>query len=485
MIRVEYQSAVPEWVKRAVDAFVISIVPRENGLLVLDRVAVELTPGGQGLMLWFEGSYNGVPSVIHRVDEGITDPRYQAADWAKRRRELVRGAVLDLIGIRTPWGILTGVRPGKLYRHLAQEGFTPEELKALLQEVYRLSPEKAELLREIDGIQARFLLPDPKEIGVYVGIPFCPTRCHYCSFPAYPLTTHGHLVAGFLQGLAEEIHFLAKFCRENDLSVRTIYVGGGTPTALTPKDLAGLLANLRSFPTKSALEFTVEAGRPETITQEHLQACADWGVNRVSVNPQTLHDKTLRLIGRCHTTEDVFAAVSRLREAGPIVLNMDLIAGLPQETSDDLDLTLQRILELSPENLTIHTLAPKRAAQWEAEQFQGGMADSELAEWLETAGQQIRRVGLRPYYLYRQRRIKANQENIGYAALGTESLYNIWMMEETRTILGLGGGAITKWVDPKTRLIERWSNPKCPAAYGQRIISNLPEKAKWLKEHLN
>lgn len=485
MIRVEYQAAVPDWVRRTIDAFIISIVPRAEGLLVLGKIDLSREPDGSGLSLRVDGTFNGEHRELCLEDREIADPRYQEADWDKRRRELVRGAVLDLLGLKLPWGILTGVRPSKLYRHLQQAGFSPEEIATKLQEVYRLSPEKAALLQEIDSVQAPFMRAEPDGIGVYVGIPFCPTRCRYCSFPAYPLGTHGHLVAGFLRGLAEEIRFFAEFCRNNGLRVQTVYVGGGTPTSLVPGDFGRLLMALRAFSTEDDMEFTVEAGRPETVTPEHLQACLDWGVNRISVNPQTLHDRTLQRIGRCHTSADIFAAVARVREARIAVLNMDLIAGSPGETTRDLDETLDQILTLAPENLTIHTLAPKRAAQWDEEQFQEGMADPELADWLEQAGQRIRQAGWRPYYLYRQRRIMANQENIGYAVPGRESLYNIWMMEETKTVLGLGGGAITKWVDQRTGSVERWSNPKCPATYGQRISASLPEKAKWLRAHLN
>lgn len=481
-----FESQFPLWARKTVELFLLSIVrPLDLEKIIWRSLDITALPSKSGLHLMALLCIDGNECRIELDDTEIAESRYQNDDWQRRRREMVRLLVLEALKIELPWGILTGIRPCKLYHKMRHKGFVQREIMEQMEKVQLLSRAKFELLSEVGEAQIPFISPVPKGIGLYIGIPFCPTRCRYCSFASRPLHNHGHLVAGFLQALADEIRYFAGFCREMGWTVESVYIGGGTPTALTPGELDLILREIMGFPLKDSLEYTVEAGRPETILPAHLDVFRRWGVNRISVNPQTMHDKTLTRIGRAHSVDDVFRAVERVRKSEIPVLNMDLIAGLPGETVEDMDLSLHEVLKIAPENITLHTLAPKRAAEWRGEDFSDVLPEVELADWLNTASDWIRTGGWRPYYLYRQRRIMANQENIGYALPGYESLYNIWIMEECRTILGLGGGAVTKWVDSATGFIDRRSNPKCPATFTQRALTEMAEKAKWLKGYLN
>lgn len=480
---IEIDPRVPPKTTRTIEAFADSLRNLQGSWKVC-QMEIDDLPNGAGLTLETNFQRDGEAHRIVLTDEEIVDARYTIEDWDRRRREMARRAILEMTGLRPAWGILTGVRPSKLYRMLRVKGFSPDEITQRLVSQYYLHESKAVLLREVGKAQEVYATYHPSEIGVYLGIPFCPTRCRYCSFASQPLGTHGHLVKPFVRAVLQEITAMAERCREFGWTVRSIYVGGGTPTAISAEELREILLSLRKFPLSEQTEYTVEAGRPETMTDARLKALVDAGVNRISVNPQTMHEATLRKIGRSHTVDDVFRAVDRVRRWMIPTLNMDLIAGLPGEDLEMISQSLAGVIDCRPENITVHTLAPKRAAEWSEEHLLGGLSEEALTLGLEKAGVLIRNRGYHPYYLYRQRRILADQENIGYSLPGQESLYNIWMMEETRTILGLGGGAITKWVHPKTGFVERWANPKCPATFAQQIEATILEKAKWLKGHL-
>lgn len=430
----------------------------------------------------------GAGATCLLFDEEIKDPRYRRRDFEVRKKEVLRRAVFQLLTRLgrdpVPWGILTGVRPTKIYHYLRDKGFSPSEVRKRLETVYALSPEKARLLAEVGETQRPFIIPNPKKVGVYVGIPFCPTRCDYCSFAAYPLATHGHLLKGFLEALSFEIREMGEACRNSGYRVDCLYLGGGTPTVLSHGQLAEILFCLvKNLPLEENCEFTVEAGRPETLDLRKLKILKELGVNRVSVNPQTMNDRTLELIGRRHSTKQVEEAVSLLRKVGIPCLNMDLIMGLPGEGIKDWENTLAKVESFAPENLTVHTLAPKRAAAWDFGKIREETGEETLAGWLEEAACRLRGAGYHPYYLYRQRRILAEQENTGYSRKGWEGLYNILMMEERRTILGMGGGAMTKWIDPETLKVERTPNPKCPATYKGRVKELVKEKVRLLLQN--
>jgi oxygen-independent coproporphyrinogen-3 oxidase len=413
-------------------------------------------------------------------DREIADPRYNWDDRRQRLKELIRLGLVKVVGghwrKEPPWGILSGVRPTKIFHHLRDRGFSLPEISRQLSRVYGLAADKAALLMEVGAGQERYFKPR-NFVSVYVGIPFCPTRCHYCSFAAVSLETHRHLVPGFLAALEWEVQMLGTLCRELDLVVESIYIGGGTPTSLGETDFDRMLQWVgQAFRSELTAEFTVEAGRPETITPAKLAAMVRAGVNRVSVNPQTMRQRTLDLIGRSHTVAEVYEAVTMVKRE-PLLLNMDLILGLPGENGGDFSDSLSQVMALQPANITIHTLAPKRASGWRKHFAALDVAkDYELQTVNTKARTLLRQAGYAPYYLYRQRAILADMENIGYSRPGAASVYNIQMMEERQTILALGGGAVTKWVVAPDFHVYRHQNPKCPSQYSRRIKTDVTEK---------
>lgn len=474
-----------------------------NILLTFDSSAVVAPQGG--IALWFEVSGEQGIRVESRLcapdrdelvesirDEEIQDSRYSEADVHRRMRECVRLACLRLMARFTgrtpsPWGILTGVRPSKVYHHLLSLGFAPSEAEARMVSVYELARVKADLLRRVAVTQRPFLNVRPHQVGIYVGIPFCPSRCAYCSFASYPLTTHGHHVEPFMNALSREIDGVAGLVGRLGLEVTTLYVGGGTPTALPAAGFEGLMELLAGrFGGPALDEFTVEAGRPDTITAAHVEAMARHGVTRVSVNPQTMNQRTLDAVGRIHTTAQVGEAVALVRDSGIPIVNMDLIAGLPGERASDVGATLHALEPFKPENLTVHTLAIKRASNWRARvsslQFP---TDAEVEVMVERVREWAENRGMRPYYLYRQRFILGNLENLGYAQPGAESPYNIQMIEERQTVIGLGGGGVSRLVNPLTGEVTRLSNPKCPATYALQVEELLGRKVRSIETLLH
>jgi len=428
--------------------------------------------------------------TIAFTDQEINDPRYDAAAFGQRQKEVVRKAVLLLlreIGFsQPPWGILTGVRPSKIYHYFRDLSFAPSAIKEKLETTFMLKPEKARLLTEVGEVQRPFLQRVGKKISIYVGIPFCPTKCHYCSFASYPLTSHAHLVEGFLAALLYEIREIGKVLTGNGLRPVTLYIGGGTPTVLTPIQLRELLETIsQNIPLEDLSEFTVEGGRPDTLDREKLTLLRDYGVTRISVNPQTTNPQTLARIGREHTVAQLEAAMEMVRAIGFPCVNMDMIVGLPGEGEEDWEKTLQKLLSYEAENITAHTLAPKKAAIWDFTRVKAEIAAERVAHWLVLAAARLRAKGYHPYYLYRQRRSVDEQENCGYTLPGWECIYNIIMMEERSTVLGLGGGGMSKWLDPVSLKVTRTPNPKCPATYRSRIKELVAEKVNKLLTMVN
>lgn len=465
----------------------------EAALKILDPAAeVSLSGSGFRIVIDYDDSFR-VKVVAPDVDDPafsweyrdleIADNRYSPKDRQQRLKELIRLGIINVVGKylhkSPPWGILNAVRPTKIFHYLRDKGFSMAEVSDRLLQVYGLSREKADLLLRVGLLQERYFT-SPQYVGVYVGIPFCPTRCQYCSFPAVSLETHHHLVAGYLKGLCCEIDAMSKLCRDLNLKVESIYIGGGTPTSLDEDAFARMIRWVESgFKSEHTLEFTVEAGRPETISAPKLEAMISSGVTRISVNPQTMHDRTLALIGRAHTVDQIYEAVQLVKDTGKLQLNMDLIQGLPDETSSDFLESVNRVIALNPENITVHMLAPKRAAAWHKRFAELHVLNDEaLAAASTQARILLEQSGYNPYYLYRQRMILAGQENIGYAKPGMENIYNIQMMEERQTIIGIGCGSITKWVTGPGWQVSRYQNPKCPATYCRRLSEDIVKKAQ-------
>ena len=351
-------------------------------------------------------------------------------------------------GEELPWGTLTGIRPTKIPMKLLEEGKGREEIKAYMQETYFASDEKIELSMDIAERELSLLQKLDYENGysLYIGIPFCPTTCLYCSFTSYPLFSWRNKVDLYLDALEKEIDFVAaKFYHKH---LNSIYIGGGTPTTLEPYQLDRLIRKIKcSFDLSDCLEFTVEAGRPDSITREKLEVLKKWGISRISINPQTMKDETLKLIGRHHTVAQTVESFQMARELGFDDINMDLIMGLPEESLEDVKNTMEQIAELKPDNLTVHSLALKRAAR--LNMFKEDYKDYKMVntkEHMNLVASYAKELGLEPYYLYRQKSMAGNLENVGYASKGKAGVYNILIMEEKQTIMALGAGATTKFV---------------------------------------
>lgn len=396
------------------------------------------------------------------------------------------------------WGTMTGVRPVKIIMNQLLSGAAKDQVRKELQETYLCSPEKVELGMQIATREAALLEQIPYEQGysLYISVPFCPTTCFYCSFPSYPLEQFGHFTGAYLQALKKEISAMADVMQGKTLS--SIYVGGGTPTTLSADQLGELIQHVRScYPVSQSYEFTVEAGRPDSITRDKLQALRDMGVDRISVNPQTMQQRTLDLIGRRHAVSDTRSAFAMARKLGFSNINMDLIIGLPGETVSDFWDTLRQIEALDPDSITIHSLVIKRASRLrtilEEQAAQGQVSLEELEcergnqmEQMLRLGQEFAgEHGYAPYYMYRQKNSAGHagstgQENIGYARPGSECLYNVLIMEEKQTILAVGAGASTKLYHPSLGQVSRVENVKSVTDYIARVDEMIQRKYRLL-----
>lgn len=390
------------------------------------------------------------------------------ADTPEKEQEralsvLLYEALRSLTGIAPPWGILTGVRPVKVLASVSDE-YAVEKLL--------VSPEKLALARRISAVQKPLAEgAKPRTFSLYVSIPFCPSRCSYCSFISHSADRAQGLIDEYLGLLARELSATADAARQAGLLLDTVYFGGGTPTVLSAQQLERLFAALECFDMARVREFTVEAGRPDTITREKLLAIKRAGARRISVNPQTMNDSVLAAIGRRHTADRTRAAYALAREVGFECINADLIAGLPTDTPESFRASLDEVVAMRPENITVHTLSLKRAAAlFRAEDAQGGGA-SQMVDYAHAA---LSAAGYSPYYLYRQKNTADNRENTGYALRGTESIYNMYIMEELQTILAAGAGGSTKLVDGGR--IKRIANFKYPYEYIDRFNKVINSK---------
>lgn len=412
-------------------------------------------------------------------------------------KKLLYQLLTEQTGKRLPWGTLTGVRPTKLAMERLELGENKEQVTAFMKEHYFCSEEKIALAYEISRKELDILEAIDYKNGysLYVGIPFCPTRCSYCSFPSYPIEQFGNLMEQYLQALYKELTYVATKVWNKRLS--TIYIGGGTPTTLSAEQLRQLIQKIKSvFPVEEVAEFTVEAGRPDSITEEKLKVLKEEGITRISINPQSMNQKTLERIGREHTVEQVERMFHLARKIGHDNINMDLIIGLPEESPEDVKRTLERIAPLNPENLTVHSLVLKRAArlntQYQEEtngeedyalEGQSGAMAKETTEF-------AKRHGYEPYYMYRQKNATGadcdSRENIGYAKPGKECIYNILIMEEKQSILAVGAGASFKFLLPQEKKkIQRVENVKSITDYIERIDEMIERKECFWQKHKN
>ena len=383
------------------------------------------------------------------------------------------------LGKEPPWGALTGVRPVKIPAKAMLAGATPAQAEKVLRDTYRVSPGRRKLA--MDCAQASLAAQrslGEHEVSLYVGIPFCPTRCAYCSFVSADVGRALKLIDPFLDALSREIRATGAMLADAGLRVRTVYFGGGTPTTLTAPQLDRLMGEIAEHIDLSACtEYTVEAGRPDTITAEKLAVLKRRGCDRVSVNPQSMSDAVLAAMGRAHRAADILGAFALVRESGIGCVNMDLIAGLPGDSADGFRSSLDQVLSLAPENVTVHTLALKKGSRL----MEGETPlppGEDVAAMLDYAWAALRESGQIPYYLYRQKYMSGSFENVGWCLPGTESLYNICMMEELHTIVSLGGGGVTKLVDRNTGYITRIANAKYPQEYIQKIDAICADKAR-------
>ena len=402
----------------------------------------------------------------------------------RARKRQVKMALYELLkqitGMQPPWGALTGIRPTRLLYEGLDMGLSLPEARARLKTEFDVSEDRAQLLCDIADMQRGVRSVPDGMFDLYIGIPFCRTRCSYCSFSSGEIGRNGKLVAPYTQALLHEIEASAQLIREANLRVRAAYIGGGTPTAIPCGDLEAILAAAqREFP--DAVEWTVEAGRPDTIDREKLIMLRTHDVGRISVNPQTFNDETLARIGRMHTGEDTVRAYMLARELGFDDINMDLIAALPGETPEIFADTVRRVIELAPESVTVHSLAIKRSSKLHEQLHVSGAGHTQVssegaAEMIAFARRSLMDAGWRPYYLYRQKYMAGNLENVGYARPGKACLYNIGNMEETAPVLALGAGGITKWLFDRDLRIERAANLKNIEEYINRIDEMVERK---------
>lgn len=416
-----------------------------------------------------------------KTAKGIRRLRASEETVRLRRRILQQSyyrAALPLLPEAPAWGALAGVRPTKLTTRHLLEGGTRESAGLLLRDVYYVTPSRRELALDCSAatVNAAKLL-SPEDISLYVGIPFCPTRCAYCSFVSRSIGRRTELIEPYLEALLREIAVTGKYLENSGRSLRTIYIGGGTPTTLSVSQLSRLLDAIgNAFDLSRCLEFTVEGGRPDTLDEEKLQTIRGHGANRMSINPQTMEDLVLLSCGRPHTGQDVLRAYRQAEAAGYKAINMDLIAGLPTDTFDGFRRSLDTVAALNPANITVHTLALKKGA--DLFERRENLPDIQTVEKMVAyASEALRSLGYKPYYLYRQKYMSGNFENVGWSRGGLDCLYNIYMMEELHTIVSLGGGGMNK-VNLSDGKVRRFHNPKFPEQYIAQLDTVLKQKGE-------
>lgn len=384
----------------------------------------------------------------------------------------------EITGYYPQWGILTGVRPAKLFSRLSSK-MGVEKAEEYFKNELLVSDNKISLCKEaIKGENAIRCLSQPDSFSLYISVPFCPTRCSYCSFVSHSVEQAKKLIPQYVELLCREIEYTAELSKKANLKLLTVYIGGGTPTTLSAEQLLKVMKTVsENFNIDEVLEYTVEAGRPDTITEEKLRVIKENGATRISINPQTMSDSVLKTIGRRHTAKECEDAFYLARKIGFNNINMDLIAGLPTDTFDGFKDTLHKVLELDPESVTVHSLSMKRASNLTInEEFPEIKAGEEASKMVDFARNTLSDNGIVPYYMYRQSKTVGNLENVGYAKKGFECLYNVYIMDETHTILATGASAVTKLREPNGDFIDRIYNFKYPYEYINRFDEQLDRK---------
>lgn len=423
----------------------------------------------------------------NRSIKGLTKQEVKKITKETIKRSMFN-VLMKIFNSYVPWGILTGIRPVKIVHKLLDNGLDDESIRENLKKNYLISDEKIDLALEIAKRERLFIYPiDKNKISLYVSIPFCPTRCLYCSFPANPLKQFGHLKREYVYKLIEEIKGLSKLLEETNKEIETLYIGGGTPTTLDEEEMDLLINSLfKELDLTKIKEFTVEAGRPDSITRGKLEVLKKHNVTRISINPQTMNDSTLAKIGRGHKVSDIVDCFNMARELGFDNINMDLILGLMDEDLAMVENTLKKIEKLSPESLTVHTLAIKRASNLKENIDKYHLTQyEEMVKMIDLSMKYAKKMGLNPYYMYRQKHMLGNLENIGYAKEGYECIYNMQIMEEKQSNYALGAGAISKFVYVDEDRIERVDNVKNVEQYIARVQEMVDRKKEEVNKNAN
>lgn len=415
------------------------------------------------------------------VDTESLSTKEQESKIKRTLKNTLYKVLLEITNQNMPWGILTGIRPTKIIHKYISKGYSQLDISEILKEEYCISQEKINLMLEVAKKEEQVMAKNKKEeVSIYIGIPFCPTRCLYCSFTSYSLEKKSQLVDLYLDSLIKELKYVARSTKNKP--IRSLYIGGGTPTSLNERQLEKLLLAIDNyFDISSIEEYTVEAGRPDTINREKLSIMKKYSVGRISINPQTMNQKTLEVIGRKHSVHDIVKVFKEARQEGHNNINMDLIIGLPGETVNDVAYTMEEISKLNPESITLHTMSIKRASRLKEEQSEYNLAPrDDIEKMLYITSESAKNMGMEPYYMYRQKDILGNFENVGYAIKGKECIYNIQMIAEQETIIAVGAGAVTKIVSDSGEGIKRIPNVKNVEDYINRIDEMIERKRQVL-----
>ncbi len=424
--------------------------------------------------------YASVNGITHSESEKLSNETIDFEDDCEfRLGRIMYRCLCKVTGITPKWGILTGVRPVKLVNKLIKAGYTENEIYHRMKTEYLVSDEKISVAYNTAKNQEEIMSAvGEKSFSLYVSIPFCPTRCAYCSFVSQTVASFKKLMPEYVKKLCEEIRYTASLVKDKGFTLDTVYFGGGTPTSIEACDLDKIMKTIAEcFDLSHLREYTVEAGRPDTITAEKLRVIKENGGTRVSINPQTMSDSVLEAIGRKHTVAEFLDSFALARNTDFDCVNVDLIAGLPTDTIDSFKNTIESIIALQPENITIHALSIKRAA--DLMQDQRDVSSALASDMIDYATARLTETGYLPYYLYRQKNQLGNQENIGWTKPNKASVYNITIMEEVQTIIAVGAGGSTKLVDLKNHELERFFNPKYPLEYLKHFDDMvIPRKEK-------
>lgn len=430
---------------------------------------------------------------LHEMEINISSKGMKSSyniNFSLAYKENVKIAVykyfVETMKVNHPWGTLIGIRPAKIAGNLMEKGLTDEEIIEYYKEHYLASTEKTELCIEVAREERSLINKSSNNISIYIGMPFCPTRCAYCSFASNSIKGKTELVEEYLKALSLEINSIKDYIEAKRLTVDNVYFGGGTPTSVTDYDFEGIMKCIYNafIKGKTIKEFTVEAGRPDSISVNKLLSMKNYKVTRISINPQTMNDKTLKRIGRMHSVEDIIEKYKLARECGFDNINMDIILGLPGESLQDVENTCKIIRELNPESLTVHGMAIKRASRIHEDllnnKIETGLNLSDIIGMYDATRKTSEELDMHPYYMYRQKNMIGNMENVGYCKKGFENRYNIQIMEEKQTIIALGADAVTKVIFLSENRLERFANLKDVKEYVSRIHEIIEKKISLL-----